>query len=134
MLDQLKAGAQLDMEVSFMISMLNIDYHIRLGSLERAFDAIQSLAARLKEDDADIYQLTQLQTLKAHLYAKCGKPERGFSIALRAASIAYQAKLLPVAWDAVGAVCNILLHLEEAEAAQRLLDAVIPQVRYPSQA
>ena len=128
LLGQLKAGANMDMEVTFLIALLDIDYHIRLGSFSKAFDLIESLAERLRQQDADIYQVTQLQTLKAHLFARCGKPERGFSIALRAASTAYQAKVLPIAWDAIGAVSNVLIHLEEFEAARHLLDAIIPQV------
>ena len=119
----------MDIEGSFLISLLEIDYYMRLGSFSKAFELIENLATQLKQQDADVYQITQLQTLKAHLFAKCGKPERGFSIALRAASTAYQAKILPVAWDAVGAVSNVLIQLEEFEAARRLLDATLPQVK-----
>ena len=128
LLGQLKAGANMDTEVCYLITLLDIDYHIRLDSFSKAFEMIEDLAGQLKQQDADLYQLIHLKVLKAHLFAKCGKPERGFSIALRAASTAYQAKLLPVAWDAIGAISNVLIHLEEFDAARRLLDAVILQV------
>lgn len=65
--------------------------------------------------------------MKADLFRKAGKPERGFSIALRAASVAYKAKLMPSLWTAVGLLANILNTLGECASAKRLLEAVLPQ-------
>jgi anaphase-promoting complex subunit 5 len=67
--------------------------------------------------------------LKGKLFAKVGKPEAGFSIAMRAASVAYKARLMPSLWQAVGLIANVLNALGEFAACERLLDAVIPQVR-----
>jgi anaphase-promoting complex subunit 5 len=65
--------------------------------------------------------------MKANLFRKAGKPERGFSIALRAASVAYKSKLMPSLWSAVGLLANILNNLGECVSAKRLLEAVLPQ-------
>lgn len=65
--------------------------------------------------------------MKADLFRKIGKPEYGFSVALRAASVAYKAKLMPSLWSAVGLLANILNSLGECASAKRLLEAVLPQ-------
>ena len=70
---------------------------------------------------------------KAELFGKVGKPERGFSIALRAASVAFKARIMPCLWLAVGVLANILNSIGEFDAAARLLHAVIPQVCIPEQ-
>ena len=63
------------------------------------------------------------------MFAKAGLPTKGFSIALRAASSAQRAMVLPVMWEAVGALCVILIDLSEFAAARSLVDAIMPQVR-----
>ena len=67
-------------------------------------------------------------TLKAQIYNQAGIPQKGFSIAIRAASLAYKARLLPALWEAVGALCQILNSLKEFNATSRLLRAIMPQV------
>ena len=66
-------------------------------------------------------------TLKAKIFAAAGQPERGFSAAVRAASTAMRARILPALWDAVGALAGILNELEEYRAANELLAAIMPQ-------
>lgn len=128
LLYQLKAGSVADVDIKFQISVLEINYLMRKGLFPEAFNLIEEVAEKQKEEDADIYQRTELLILKANLFAKCNKPERGFSVAIRAASTAHRAKLIPTLWEAIGALSNILIHLGELEAARRLLDAIIPQV------
>ncbi|GME39785.1 hypothetical protein GTA08_BOTSDO02237 [Neofusicoccum parvum] len=98
------------------------------GSFAAAFSQIDDLAADLKAEDADVYQRIYLLTLKASLFAKTGIPEKGFSIAMRAASAAHRARLWPALWEALGVVQGILVELGEYRAAAKLGDAVIPQV------
>lgn len=129
LLRQLKAGALPDPELTFQISLLEIDYLTRIGSLPAAFTKLEDLGLRLKEDGADVYQRMHLLVQKANLFARCGVPQKGFSVALRAASLAHGARVLPALWEAMAAVCGILVSLEEHEATRRILDAVIPQVR-----
>jgi anaphase-promoting complex subunit 5 len=81
----------------------------------------------LKEDNADILQRVNVLLMKADLFRKVGKPERGFGVALRAASVGYKAKLMPSLWAAVGLLANILNGLGECSSAKRLIEGVIPQ-------
>jgi anaphase-promoting complex subunit 5 len=97
------------------------------GGYPKAFTTISNLAQSLKEDNADILQRVSVLLMKADLFRKVGKPEQGFSVALRAASVAYKAKLMPSLWSAVGLLANILNSLGECASARRLLEAVLPQ-------
>jgi anaphase-promoting complex subunit 5 len=72
----------------------------------------------------------KLLTLKARLFAKAGLPTKGFSIAMRAASSAQRAMIMPAMWEAIGALCVILIDLGEFGAARSLVDAIMPQVRW----
>lgn len=65
--------------------------------------------------------------MKADLFRKVGKPERGFGVALRAASVSFKARLMPSLWAAVGLLANILNGLGEYTSAKRLAEGVIPQ-------
>ena len=91
-------------------------------------DLLENLATKLSENEADLHQRLKLMTLKARIYVKAGIPQKGFSVALRAASTAYRAKILPVLWEAVGALCAILNSLQEFGAAAKLLHSITPQV------
>jgi anaphase-promoting complex subunit 5 len=117
----------LDPELHFLLSEAYIDYLASKGDHSAAFTATSHLAQSLKEDNADILQRVSVLLMKADLFRKAGKPERGFSIALRAASVAYKAKLMPSLWSAVGLLANILNGLGECASAKRLLEAVLPQ-------
>lgn len=76
----------------------------------------------------DILRRVKLLILKARVFAKAGVPVKGFSMVLRAASSAHRASLLPLMWEAVGALCNILLDLDEFGAVKRLVEAIMPLV------
>ena len=79
-------------------------------------------------EEADIMQRAKVLTLKARIYDKAGVPQKGFSVALRAASLAYKARVLPVLWEAIRAICRVLISLKEFAAALRLLESIMPQV------
>jgi len=105
-----------------------MDLQIRRGDYSKAMEILERLATKLNNEEADIYQRVKLVTLKARIYDKAGIPQKGFSVALRAASLAYRARLLPVLWEAVGAVCAVLVSLKEFSAAAKLLESIMPQV------
>lgn len=65
--------------------------------------------------------------MKADLFRQIGTPEKGFGIALRAASVSYKAKLMPCLWAAVGLLANILNSLGDCASARRLVEGIIPQ-------
>ena len=107
--------------------MLKIDLSVRRGDYSKAMEILENIASRLTDEEADILQRIKVMTLKARIYDKAGIPQKGFSVALRATSLAYRARLLPALWEAVGAVCAILISLKEFGAAARLLESIMPQ-------
>jgi anaphase-promoting complex subunit 5 len=125
---QLRAPPNLSEELQFSISILEMELQIRRGDYSRAMELVESLATKLNDDEADIYQRIKLMTLKARIYDEAGIPQKGFSVALRAASLAHRARLLPALWEAVGAVCAVLNSLKEFGAATKLLEGIMPQV------
>lgn len=121
------SSTPLDPELSFLLHESHIDYLVSKGCYSKAFVAISTLAQTLKEDDADILQRVNVLLMKADLFRQVGKPEQGFGVALRAASVSHRAKLMPSLWTAVGLLANILNSLGECASASRLLEGVLPQ-------
>lgn len=66
--------------------------------------------------------------LKADLLSKCGRPLKGLSVAVSAATLAWRARLLPVLFAAFRTIAGILIALSEFDAAYAMLDKVMPQV------
>ena len=116
-----------DPELSFEINTLHIDYLIRRTDFSAALDKIEKLAAAMKDDGEDINMRVKLLTMKALLQDKCGRPQKGFSVAVRAASIAWRARLIPALWAAMGAIANILTSLSEFQASSQILTSIIPR-------
>lgn len=128
MFSQLQGIPFLGQDLLFVISLLKIDLHVRREDFSTAMTILEDLAIKIHDDEADIFHRIKIMTLKARIYDKVGIAERGFSVALRAASLAYQARLLPALWEAVGTVSRVLISVEEFEAAAKLLESIIPQV------
>ncbi|KAF2265310.1 hypothetical protein CC78DRAFT_493712 [Lojkania enalia] len=127
LLSSLVTDSSTDPELSFLLSEARIDNLVARGHYWDAFNAIENLSVTLKEEVADVLQRINMLLIKANLFAKAGKSERGFSVALRAANVAFKARLMPKLWYAVGQICAILNAMGEFEPASRLLHAVIPQ-------
>lgn len=108
--------------------MLEMDLLIRRGDYSKAMEMLEELATKFNEEEADTYQRVKLMILKAQIYEKSGLPQKGFSVALRAASLAHRARLLPALWEAVGRVSAVLISLKEFSAAVKLLESIMPQV------
>lgn len=126
-LAQLQAPPSLSQDLQFSVLTLEIDLNVRRRDFSKAMEILENLAARLSDGEADIFQRIKIMTLKARIYDKAGIPQKGFSVALRAASLAHRARLLPALWEAVGAVCAILISLKEFSAAVKLLESIMPQ-------
>ncbi|RAR15443.1 anaphase-promoting complex protein [Stemphylium lycopersici] len=75
----------LDPEMSFIQHEIYVDYLVSTAQFSLAYQTIASLAQSLKDDNADIQQRVSVLLMQADLWIKVGKPERGFSVALRAA-------------------------------------------------
>ena len=99
------------------------------GLYLQAWDAAEELSVTLRDQGADIVQRISLLNTKADICRRIGCPERGFSVALRAASVAFKAHLTTCLFTAIGLLANILNSNAEYNAAIRLLGAVIPKVR-----
>lgn len=120
-------GPDTDAGLALEINILHIDYLIRRTDFSGALAKIEELAAKSQESGGDIQVLVRLLVMKALLLGKTGRPQRGFSIAVRAASIAWRARILPGLWSAMGAIANILTALGEFQASAQILNAVIPR-------
>jgi len=117
----------LEPDMVFIIDSLHIEALIRRGDFEAAFTKIDRLITEIREDDRDIALRIRLLLNKAHLFDRIGRPEKGFTISMRAASMAWRARLIPLLWQSIGALSNILNSLGEFAAASQLLIAVLPR-------
>ena len=125
---QLWSPANLSQDLVFSISILEIDLEVRREDFSKAMNLLERLATKLSDEEGDIYQRIKLMSLKARVYDRAGTPQKAFSVALRAASLAYQTRLLPALWEAVGALCAVFNSLGEFNATVRLLESIVPQV------
>jgi len=128
LLTSLLAGAPSDPDLAFQMSLLDIEYHTILGNLDVTWKLISKLENSVKHKDADVYQQIHLMILRAMLFAKVGRSEKGFSITVRAAATSYRARIVPALWESVGTLANILTSLKEWDAARMILNSIIPQV------
>ncbi|KAL8807372.1 MAG: hypothetical protein Q9182_000711 [Xanthomendoza sp. 2 TL-2023] len=126
-LAQLRAAPAEVPELQFNISILEVHLQIRRNDYSRALALLEQLMRELDQQEADIFQRLSAMILKARVYDQAGIPQKGFSVALRAASLAHKARILPMLWEAVGAVGRILISLKEFEAAVKLMENVLPQ-------
>ena len=89
-----------------------------------AYRKITSLLA----STSDLAQTLHLLTLKAGVFAAAGKPEKGFSIVVRAASRAERAGLVPVLLEALAALAEVLNKIGKFGPAREVVEAALPQV------
>ncbi|KAK8073846.1 hypothetical protein PG994_004745 [Apiospora phragmitis] len=129
LLSQLLQSKDEDLEpdLAFVIDSLHIECLIRRGNLEEAFAKVEGLVSELRDEHKDIALRVRLLLIKAELLDRCGRPQKGFTIAIRAANVAWRARLIPYLWPAIGAVANIINSLGDFEPAIQLLMAVLPR-------
>ncbi|KAF2440561.1 anaphase-promoting complex protein [Karstenula rhodostoma CBS 690.94] len=123
----LQPDSSTDPELTFLLSESRIDYLVARGLYSQAWDIVEELSTTLKEEGGDVMQRISLLIAKADICRRLGRPERGFSVALRAASVAFKAHLKTCLFNAVGLLANILISNADYHAATRLLSAIIPQ-------
>ncbi|CAM1501670.1 Fc.00g036540.m01.CDS01 [Cosmosporella sp. VM-42] len=117
----------LEPDMAFLIDTLHIDCLTRRGDFQAAFAKVEDLLSKLRDEKKDVALRVRLLLMKASLLDKVGRPQRGFTIAMRAASISWGARLIPSLWQAIGSISNILISLSEFQAAADLLIAIIPR-------
>ncbi|KAI0537521.1 anaphase-promoting complex subunit 5-domain-containing protein [Xylaria digitata] len=129
LLSQLLQSKSEDLEpdLAFSIDTLHVECLIRRGNLDDAFIKVEKMVVELREENKDIALRVRLLLLKAELLDKCGRPQKAFTIVVRATNIAWRARLIPYLWPAIGALANILSSLGEFEPAIQLLNAVLPR-------
>ncbi|KAI5860731.1 anaphase-promoting complex subunit 5-domain-containing protein [Durotheca rogersii] len=129
LLSQLLQSKHEDFEpdLAFVIDNLHVKYLMRRGSLDDAFAEVERMMAELRDENRDVALRVRLLLLKADILARCGRAERGFTAAVRAAHVAWRARLAPQLWAAMGAVARVLNAVGEFAAAAALLAAALPR-------
>lgn len=117
-----------DGDISPLISFLSIEFLIRQGNYGRALELVEQTAQSMHQDNFDIHLQVKLLCLKARILEKTDQPQRGFSLAMRAASIAHRSRLLPGLWESICVLGRVLLSLSEFEAVGELIDSIMPRV------
>ncbi|KAL8922205.1 MAG: hypothetical protein Q9172_003666 [Xanthocarpia lactea] len=126
-LAQLRAAPAGVPELQFDVSVVEIYLQMRRADYTQALSLLERLMTELDQQEADIFQRLKAMILKARVYLQAGVPQKGFSVAIRAASLAHKARLLPVLWEAVGTIGKILISVKEFEATVKLVESVLPQ-------
>lgn len=118
----------LEPDLVFIVDSLHYELLVRRGDLQAAAAEVERfLAEACGRSDRDIALRVRLLLMKAQLFERAGRPRRGFSVAMRAANLAWKARLMNLLWQAIGAVADILNSLEEFDAAEQLLLVVLPR-------
>lgn len=120
-------GDDFEPDLALVIDTAHIDYLTRRGDLSSAAEKVDQMITELRDENRDICLRVRALLIKAELLDKCGRPQRAFSIALRAANLSLRARLMYLLWAAIGAISNILVSMNEFEAAMQLLTAVLPR-------
>ncbi|PWY67510.1 anaphase-promoting complex subunit Apc5 [Aspergillus heteromorphus CBS 117.55] len=128
LLSQLQAIHLPDSDLNLLLTILTITLHIRSGHYAEALSTVEEAAQAIHQDNFDIHTQIKLLCLKAHILQKTGHPQRGFSLAMRAASIAHRARLLPALWESICALAGVLLSLREFDAVSQMIESIMPQI------
>src|SRR5947209_5101815 len=99
LITQLQAICPPDSEVRINLSLLHIDLLVRIGDHTGALEIIERIAKSIRPENFDVATQVRLLIAKTRIYDKSGQPERGFSLAIRAASIAHRARYLSGLWE-----------------------------------
>lgn len=117
-----------DIDLSLTLSFLEIEFRLRKGDYHRALKIVEQIAQSIQQENFDVFTQIKLLCYKARILDKAGQPQRGFSLAMRAASIAHRSRVLPGLWEAIGVLAGVLLSLREFEAAAEMMESIMPQV------
>ena len=128
LISQLQATQLPDADASLLLTFLSIEYAIRSGRYTQALDLVEQTAISIQQGNFDIQNQVKLLCLKARIFEKTSQPQRGFSLAMRAACIASRSRLLPGLWEAVCTLAAVLLGLREFRAASDMIESIMPQI------
>lgn len=108
--------------------MVRIELFNRSGNFTAALSHCSQVYEELLSSNADIYHRVRIMIMQAQIYSSCGRPLKGLSTSINAASIAWKARLMPAIFQAFLTIANILIELEEFQSAYTMLDCMMPQV------
>lgn len=128
LVSQLEANSSVDPASYAALTLFKAQLHLKKGDYSAALRVLECIAQSTPQETFDIDIQIKLLVLKAQVFAKTDQPERGFSLAMRAVSIAHRSRLLIGLWEAVGALAVILMVFREFDAARAMLESIIPQV------
>lgn len=114
-------------DMGFIVDSLHVEALARRGELAAALEMSNVKLAEQRDHGHDVCLRVRLLLAQASLHDRAGRPRKGFALALRAASAAWRARLLPSLWLSLGALANILVSLGEFSEAARLLGEIIPR-------
>lgn len=120
-------GDDFEPDLCYVVDLLHIDCMARRGNLQRAYEKADVLMAKSRNEQKDVFIKVRLLLAKADLLDKCGRPQRAFTMAMRAANLAWRGRLMRYLWQAIGAMSNLLISMGEFDAASQLLHSVIPR-------
>ncbi|KAG5292406.1 anaphase-promoting complex protein [Histoplasma ohiense] len=128
LLSQLHACAPPDTELVLTLSLLEVDFLMRKGDYTAALEIVERNAQSMRQENFDVATQVKLLVYKARIFDQTNQPERGFSLAMRAANIAHRSRYLPGLWESIGVLSVILMAFKEFEAAVEILESIVPQV------
>jgi anaphase-promoting complex subunit 5 len=111
-----------------LLAFHTIEFTLRQGDTGRALRMVEQAANSMQPENFDVHSQIKLLCLKARILEKSGHPQRGFSLAMRAASIAHRSKVLFDLWEAICTLAAVLLSLREFEATAELVESIMPQI------
>ncbi|KAJ5624611.1 hypothetical protein N7510_000920 [Penicillium lagena] len=127
-LSQLQAIQLLDFDMRLLLAFYSIEFTIRQGDYGRALRMIEQAAQSMHPENFDVHSQVKILCLKARVLSQSGQPQRGFSLAMRAASIAHHSKILFDLWEAICTLSAVLLSLREFDATSELVESIMPQI------
>ncbi|KAJ5118608.1 hypothetical protein N7526_010245 [Penicillium atrosanguineum] len=127
-LSQLQAVQLLDFDMHLLLAFHTIEHTLRQGDHGRALLMLEQAAHSMQPENFDVHSQIRLLCLKSRILEKSGQPQRGFSLAMRAANIAHRSKVLFDLWESIVTLSAILLSLREFDAANELVQSIMPQI------
>ncbi|KAL8346196.1 hypothetical protein RB598_000207 [Gaeumannomyces tritici] len=114
-------------DMTFIVDSLHVEALTRRGELAAALEMTNVRLGEQRDQGRDVCLRVRLLLARAGLHDRAGRSRKGFVLALRAASAAWRARLLPALWLSLGSLANILVSLGEFSEAARLLGEIIPR-------
>lgn len=125
LLDTLHVAQTSDPEFRIPAIFFAHDHLVRAGNLAEAFERLDAHLATAERTDADVALRARLLAAKARLFARAGRAPKGLTLALRAAAVAREAKIMPVLFDAIGALGTVLIVIGNSREAEKLIEGVV---------